>query len=381
MDFGLTIDQKSFINEIAEFCSAHCKAIDINDLEKRGADPEAIEQKLAAKSWYGLPFPEEYGGSGRGYLSVGLLIERLAMGGYPYPGRLQITMLNGLNVLKNGSHAQKMDLLPKICRGERTMSISVTEPNAGSNIASLQTAATPKDDGWVINGQKLYSSGAVGERNIIMVAARTDFSVKAHKGLTLFLVPSTRPGLKFTRLEAMGRNIGGLYEVFFDDVWVPNENVLGEVNKGWSAMTKGFNVERAIVSAGYLGFSERIFNHTVTIANERYGRNGDSGKRGAVMSRLAEFATELQAAKLLTYQALRLADREKLSIEAVCQCKVYGSELAKRLGDFCAEVAGGIGYRMDSLAQWYYRETRIVTVGGGSSQIMRNVAAAQLGLK
>jgi alkylation response protein AidB-like acyl-CoA dehydrogenase len=381
MEFDLTPDERIFVDEVDAFCAAECQNIDINDLEVSGADPEDIEQKLTARGWYGLPFPTEYGGAGKGYFQVGLLVERLARGGYPYPGRLQITMLNGLNVLKNGSHEQKIDLLPRIASGDRTMSISVTEPNAGSDIASMQTRAEEKDGGYVISGQKLYSSGAAGEKNIIMVATRTDFSVKAHKGLTLFLVPSTSPGLKFNRLESMGRNIGGLYEVFFDDVWVPRGNILGEVNNGWSAMTKGFNAERAIVSAGYLGFAERIFNHTVKIARDRYGQGVSAEQRGAVMCRLAEFASELQAAKLLIYQALRLADRHELPIEAVCQCKVYASELVKRLGDWCSEIAGGWGYLMNSLVQWYYRESRIVTVGGGSSQIMRNVAASQLGLK
>ncbi|KJS31226.1 MAG: hypothetical protein VR64_12315 [Desulfatitalea sp. BRH_c12] len=381
MEFGLTPDQKSFVDEVDAFCAAECRNIDINDLEAKGADPEGIEQKLAARGWYGLPFPTEYGGAGMGYFHVGLLIERLVRGGYPYPGRLQITTLNGLNVLKSGTHAQKKDLLTKIARGERTMSISVTEPNAGSDIASMQTRAEEQNGGYVINGQKLYSSGAVGEKNIIMVATRTDFSVKAHRGLTLFLVPSTSKGLQFNRLESMGRNIGGLYEVFFDDVWVPKENILGEVNKGWTAMTGGFNAERAIVSAGYLGFAERIFNDALKIAASRFGLGTAAEQRGAVMCRLAEYATEIQAAKLLIYQALGLADRHELSIEAVCQCKVYTSELVKRLGDFCCEIAAGQGCLMDSLVQWYYRESRIVTVGGGSSQIMRNVAAAQLGLK
>ncbi len=381
MEFGLTADQEKFIREVDEFCRVECRNINIGDLEEKGADPEDIEEKLVERGWYGLPFPKEYGGAGKGYFYVGLLIERLARGGYPYPGRLQITTLNGLNVLKNGSHEQKLDILPKLSSGERTMSISVTEPNAGSDIASLKTKAEEKDGGYVINGQKLYSSGAVGGKNIIMVATRTDPSVRIHKGLTLFLVPANSPGMEFNRLKSMGRNIGGLYEVFFDDVRVPKEAILGQLNNGWAAMTKGFNSERAIVSAGYLGFAERIFNEAVKIVQTRYTSKEKKLEHGAVLGRLAELASEIQAARLLTYQALRLADRKKLSIEAVCQCKICASELARKLGDFCSEIAAGKGYLMESLVQWFYRESRIVTVGGGSSQIMRNVAGAQLGLK
>ena len=125
---------------------------------------------------------------------------------------------------------QKEKLLPKIIKGEVTMSISATEPNAGSDIASLTTKAIAKDGGYSITGQKVFSSGAAGEKNIIIVAARTDFTKARHKGLTLFLVPSRTEGIEFRRLEALGRNVGGLYEVFFEDAWVPEENILGGLN-------------------------------------------------------------------------------------------------------------------------------------------------------
>lgn len=381
MEFGLTREQEQFVREVDSFCEAECRNIDIGYLEEKGTDPEELEAKLVSKGWYGLPFPKEYGGAGKGYFDVGLLIERLARGGYPYPGRLQITTLNGLSVLENGTRKQKLDILPKIAKGEQTMSISVTEPNAGSDVASLSTMAEQKNGGYVINGQKVYSSGARGDKNIIMVAARTDPSQKGRKGLTLFLVPANTPGLKFVRMKSMGRNIGGLYEVFFDDVWVTEEHVLGEVNKGWVALTRGFNVERAIVSAGYLGFAERIFIDALSIAKQRYGQEDAEESRGAVMTRIAEFESQIQAGKLLTYKTLHLADQDKPSIETVCHCKIYTSELARRLGDFCAEIAGGQGYMSSSMVQWYFRESRILTVGGGSSQIMRNVAGAQLGLK
>ncbi|MDX9788085.1 MAG: acyl-CoA dehydrogenase family protein [Desulfobacterales bacterium] len=381
MEFGLTGEQQKFLKEVAQFCEAECGAVPIEELEEKGVDPEALEAKIAAKGWYGLPYPKEYGGMGKGYFDIGLLIEELARGGYPYPGRLQLTTMIGLNILKNGTRSQKLNILPKVSRGESTLSISVTEPDSGSDIASLKTKAVENKGGYLLSGQKLYNSCSAGDKNTIMVAARTDATVPVHKGLTMFLVPANSPGLTFRRLHSMGRKIGGLYEVFFDDVRVPRESVLGEVNKGWAVLTGGFNVERAIISAGLIGFARRMFNDLLKNVNDRYGPSVNPERRGAVMCRVAEFASQIQAAKLLTDQALRSADKHDLSIETVCQCKIVGSELVKKLGDFCAEVAGGKGYLMSSLVQWYFRESRIVTIGGGSSQVMRNVAGAQLGLK
>lgn len=381
MDFTLSVDQENFIKEVEEFCRKECTCVDIAALEATGAEPEDLEHKLVKKGWYGLPFPKEYGGQDRGFFDTGLLIEGLAGGGYPYPGRFQVSMLNGLNVFKNGSEEQKKIILRGLISGDLTLSISVTEPNAGSDIASLTTAAVPKDGGFSITGQKVFSSGAAGAKNIIVVAARTEPTKTRQEGLTLFLVPSKTKGIEFRRLDSLGRRIGGLYEVFFDEVWVPGENILGKLNEGWSAMTNGFNVERAIVSAGYLGFAERIFQEVLEIVKTRSCDNRLLCSYDSISGKVAEFAIEIQAAKLLTYRALWLASEQKSAIEEVSHSKVYCSELVKRLGDFAMEVAGGFGYLMNSIVQWYFRESKIVTIGGGSSQIMRNIAGAALGLK
>lgn len=159
------------------------------------------------------------------------------------------------------------------------------------------------------------------------------------------------------------------------------ENILGKLNDGWSALTSGFNVERAVVAANYLGYAERIFREVLKIANHRTCNNRVVGSYDAISQRIAEFAIEIQAHRLLTYRALWMADEKMSAIEEVSQSKVYGSELIKRLGDFAMEVAGGPGYLMDSLTQWFFRESKIVTIGGGSSQMMRNLIGATLGLK
>ncbi len=381
MDFSLSKEQENFEKEIEEFCRKECSDVDIAQLEETGTNPEDIERKLVEKGWYGLVFPVEYGGLGQRFFDLGLLLEGLFRGGYPYPGRFQITMLNAMNLFRNGSEEQKKEILPKVIQGELTMSISVTEPNAGSDIASMITKAIPKDGGFSINGQKVYSSGAAGENNIIVLGARTDPTKPRHKGLTIFLVPSRTKGIEFRRLESLGRRIGGLYEVFLEDVWVPKENILGALNNGWSVMTNGFNEERAIVSAGYLGFAERIFNDILQIIRTRSINNKMLGSYPSIVQKVAEFATEVQAAKLITYRSLVTVDEGKPAIEEVSQSKLYCSELVKRLGDFGMEVAGGSGYLMNSMVQWYFRESKIVTIGAGSSQIMRTIAGAALGLK
>jgi len=381
MKLLLSDEQENFLKEIEEFCRKECANINIFDLEESGSDPEEIDRKIVEKGWYGLPFPKEYGGLNRGIFELGLLSEGLMHWGYPFPGRFQLTMLNALNLFKNGSEDQKKLFLPKIIKGEMTMSISVTEPNAGSDIASLTTKAVQKDGGFLINGQKVYSSGAARKNNIIIVGARTDETRPKHRGITLFLVPSETKGIEFNLLKSLGRRIGGLYEVFFDDVWVPKENILGKLNEGWEAMTNGFNVERAIVSASYLGFAERIFDEVINTVLTRMSNHQQFRGLESIAYQVAEYGIEVQAAKLLVYHSLSLVEEGKSAIEEVCQSKLFCSELIKKLGDFAMEVSAGEGYLLTSLMQWYFRESKIVTIGGGSSQIMRNIIANLNGLK
>ncbi|MBT8340302.1 MAG: acyl-CoA/acyl-ACP dehydrogenase, partial [Desulfatitalea sp.] len=182
MDFSLSGEQTAFVDEVAAFCRKHCADVDINELERTGSDPEDIEAKLVESGYYGLPFPEAYGGKGKDFFYFGLLLEGLLRGGYPYPGRFQATMLNALNVFESGSESQKKEILPKVISGEATLSISLTEPNSGTDVASLKTKAVEMDGGFAITGQKVYSSGAAGEKNIIVAGVRTDPAAPRHKG-------------------------------------------------------------------------------------------------------------------------------------------------------------------------------------------------------
>ncbi|MBW1708004.1 MAG: acyl-CoA/acyl-ACP dehydrogenase [Deltaproteobacteria bacterium] len=381
MDFELSEEHRSLLREVKEFCRKECGNIDIGQLEESGDNPDEVEKKLLETGWYGLPFPTEYGGLGRGFFDAGLAVRGLVRWGYPYPGLYQLVVLNALNLFENGSEKQRREILTKVIRGELTVTISVTEPNAGSDIASLTTKAVQRDGGFSITGQKVFSSGAAGENNMIILAARTHPTEKRHKGITLFLVPAKTKGLEFIRLQSMGRRIGGLYEVFLDEVWVPEENVLGELHGGWKALTKGFNAERAIATCGYLGFAERIFADIVKSSRERSCNDKQLGNYSCIAQQIAELAIEIQAAELLSFRSLYLAEEGKPGIEEVSQSKVYLAELTKKLGDVAMQMAGGNGYLMSSMTQWFFRESKISTIGGGSSQMMRTVAAAALGLK
>ena len=386
MNFSLSEEQQTLVKEVDEFC----RELDVDGmkvalLERPGADSEALEEelerKLIEKGWYGLPFPSEYGGQDKGAFELGLLMQAFHRGGLPYPGRMSITVFNGLNVYHNGTEDQIKEIIPKIIRGERSISISVTEPNAGSDINAMKTKSVPDKGGFRIAGQKVYSSGAAAKRNIIVVATRSDSKKHVRDCMTLFLVPSSTKGLEFRRLESLGRRMGGLYEVFFDDVWVPEENVLGKVNQGWKALTKNFNVERAVASAAHLGFAERIFSGVLQILQTRMCNGRLLGRYQSVRQQLADYAMEIEAARLLVYRSFYTIDAGKAAIEEVSTSKLYCSELVKQIGDFAMEMAAGSGYLIKSLIQWYFRESRIATIGAGSSQMMRNTAGAMLGLK
>ncbi len=386
MDFSLSEEQKALVKDVDEFC----KELEVNSgkvslLERPGPESEKLEddleKKIVEKGWYGLPFPAEYGGQNKGAFELGLLLQAFHRGGLPYPGRMSISIFCGLNVLHYGTEQQKRQILPKLMRGELTLTISITEPDAGSDVKAMKCKSVPKDEGFYITGQKVYSSGAAGKDNIICVVTRTHAKKPLRDCMTLLLVPANTKGIVFRRLESMGRRMGGLYEVFFDNVWVPKENVLGKVNEGWNALTGNFSVERAVASAAHLGFCERIFNDILETAKTRVCRNRVLGDYQSVGQRVAEFAAELQAARILVYSAFCSIDQGKQSLEEVSMCKLFCSELQKRLGDAAMELAGGYGYLKDSMTQWYYRESRIATIGAGSSQMMRNAMGIALGLR
>ncbi len=386
MDFELSEQQMALINDVDEFCrELNVDSNMVNLLEKGGPDADELErkldQKLVKNGWYGLPFPEQYGGMGKGAFELGLFIEAFHRGGLPYPGRIVTTLFLGLHVLHNGSEEQKNEIIPKIVRGETTLSISVTEPGAGSDINAMKTKAVEDGDGFSISGQKVYSSGAAGENNIIVLAARTDSKKHVRDCLTLFLVPSNSKGIEFRKLDSLGRRIGGLYEVFLDDVWVSKRNVLGEVNQGWKVLMSNFNVERAVAAASNLGYTERIFNEVLHVARTKMCNGQQIGTYESVAQEIAEYAIEIEASRLLVYRAFCTIEEGKRAVEEVSVSKLYATELLKRLGDFAMGLSGASAYRKDSVLQWYFRESRIGTIGGGSSQIMRNLAGTTLGLK
>lgn len=379
VDFRFTERQERLRSEVRSFCQEEIPNLDIRALDAEGSYPAELDNKMVEKGWFGLPFPKEYGGMGYGIVETAIIAEELFAGGYP--GTYLVTVFNALNVLHNGTEEQKREYIPRVIRGEITMSISITEPNAGSDLGGISTKAVEDGDEFVIEGQKVYQSHAAGSDNVMVMVTRTDTSGSRHHGITIFLVPSKTEGIIFRRLDSLGRRIGGLYEVFMEGVRVPRTNMIGELHKGWKVLISGLETERAAVCAGYVGQGKYGLDQIVQFARENIFRLRPIGSYESVAHRLASLAAEFQAAKMLAYRGVWMAKEGLPAMKEVSMAKMFISELLRKIGDFGMEISRGYGYLPDLPMARLWRETRISTVAGGSSQMMRNAIARTMGLK
>jgi alkylation response protein AidB-like acyl-CoA dehydrogenase len=332
-------------------------------------------QKLGADRWLGVGWPKEHGGLEHGPIEQFIFFDEVRRAGFPVP----ILTLNTVSptLLRFGTEAQKNEYLPRILAGKCHFSIGYTEPNAGTDLASLQTTAVRDGDEYVIRGQKMWTSLA-GHADYIWLACRTDPSAKAHKGLSILIVPTDSDGIEMSRIDAMGP--GSTYAVYYDDVRVPVDNLVGDENDGWQLITSQLNHERVVICAP--GIMEELFLGTVEWAKET--PNGEGGKvvdLPWVRTNLARVYAGLEVLKLFNWQqAWRIAEGRLGAAEA-STIKVYGTEFYIEAARLLMEVHGasGVLHRSSEGAilagrlEKYYRTTLVLTFGGGTNEVQRDI--------
>jgi len=292
-----------------------------------------------------------------------------------------VSIFCGLNIIEHGSEEQKKFYIPKMIKNEIRLSIGITEPNAGSDAAALTTSAVLDGDSWVINGQKTFQTAADAKNNIICLYVRTDKNVPKHKGISQILVPNDTPGVEIRRIKTLGRKMLHTSEIFFEDVRVPRENLVGELNGGWKMLLSGLELERLYVCSTYIGSSQTLVNLALEHAKQRVQFGRPIGTFQAIGHMLADMQTEVDAARLLVYRAAWMHDQGMPCMKEVSMAKLYGSEAYARLSNQGMQIMGGYGYSMEYDMQRHFRDSRILTVSAGSSQMQRTVIARQMGLR
>jgi len=309
-----------------------------------------------------------------------VLCDEVAKAGGDFATRIALQAWGSAMLSTAGSEALRREFLPAVAAGKLKLSFSLTEPNSGSDAASLTTRARLDGDDWLINGQKLFSSGADAPGNHIILAARTEKSDKRQDGISLFLVPNDLPGITIRRLDVIGRRMLGLCEIFFDDVRLPSRYLIGEAGRGWEYIGQHLERERITLAANYLGSASQALDDAVTYAQDRQQFNRPIGKFQSISHMLAESATELECCRWLTYVAAWRYDNKLPCRKEASMAKLYVSEALQRITQVGMQVLGGHAYTTDHPMQMHWRDARNATVGGGTSQIQKELIARELSL-
>ncbi|MFC9789627.1 acyl-CoA dehydrogenase family protein [Rhodococcus sp. NPDC127528] len=381
MSVEFSTEQRAFAQAVADFCKREAGTREKRDqLTNRGAHNhnQGIYEKMAELGWLGLTIPESYGGSEATMVDMCILLEETARGMAPI-GAIGPTLITGGAYEKFGTPEQKDTVLRGIVRGA-SQSISMSEPEAGSDVGNLSTKAEKTADGWVINGQKTWCSNAHISENILLVA-RTSRGESKHEGLTMFHVPADTAGLKISPIELMGGQ-KETNDLFFTDCVLPADAVVGEVGGGWRQLMTGLNFERLILSAMILGTAERAFEDTLGFITQRKQFGRPIGSFQALRHRMADLATEIECTKLLVYSVAREADAnpDKMLAREASMAKLKATETAKRVALEGMQMMGGYGYAAEFDMERHVRATLVSTIFGGTSEIQRDIIGKTFGL-
>ena len=381
MDFEFTEEQRMLRDSVRRMMAKVATPEYVRRLDREQAFPDELYEEWVKMGLFRMPFPEEYGGLGGSVIDMVIIAEELSYKSFDLFTAYGGPVFCGLNILRKGTEEQKRYWIPKMLAGEVKFSISMSEPDAGSDIGAMRSNAKRNGAGWVINGQKLWATGAGARNNVINVYVKTDPNVFYRKGMSLFLVDNNAPGVELRKLDMLGRRCTGTFEIFFTDVRVPEERLLGGENKGWDVVLAGLQVERISSTAGYIGGMQAILDLALDYAKERKQFGRAIGTNQAMAHMLADMQTELEASRLLMWRAAWQLASGKDALKEISMAKLFASEAYARLANQGMQVLGAYGYNMEFDMQRHFRDARSATIGAGTSQMQRNLIAGLMGLK
>ncbi len=377
MDFNFSDDIELLRKNVADFVREVVEPVAMK-IEEDNEIPEDIIEQSKAMGLFSLGIPEEYGGLGLNMVDKCVIYEELGKTHNGYTTLLGAhTGIGTVGIVEFGTEEQKQKYLPKMATGEWIGSFALTEPSAGSNAANMKTKAVKKGDKYILNGSKHYITNAV-DGHVFTVMAVTDPS-KGAKGITSFIVEKDSPGFIVGTVEdKMGLRGSHSAELFFEDMEVPVENVLGEEGQGYINALKVLANGRAGLAARNLGSSKKLLEHSLDYAQERVQFDQPIIEMQAVQHMLAEISKEIAALEALTYKVAWMSDQKMRVVKDAAIAKLYGSEVYNNVADLAVQIHGGIGYMRDYPIERYYRDARITKIYEGTSEIQKNIIAGEL---
>ncbi|HET7616527.1 MAG TPA: acyl-CoA dehydrogenase, partial [Bacillales bacterium] len=373
MDLTFTDEQEMMRKMVRDFAGKEIAPI-VENMDEADEYPLEAIRKMGELGLMGIPILEKYGGAGMDFTSYIIAIHELSKVSASFGVILSVHTSVGTNpILYFGTEEQKQKYIPKLASGEYIGAFGLTEPGAGSDAGSLTTRAVKKDDHYVLNGSKVFITNGEAA-DVFIVFARTNPDETGGPGVSAFIVDRDTEGFSIGKKEKkMGLNGSGTVEIVFEDAKVPAENLLGEEGEGFKIAMANLDVGRIGIAAQALGIAEAALEHATAYAKERVQFGKPIGKQQAVGFKLADMATEVEAAKLMTYRAANLRLRGVPCGREASMAKLFASTAARKAAIEAVQVYGGYGYTKDYPAERLFRDAKVTEIYEGTSEIQRRV--------
>ena len=383
LSFELSEEQKILRQTVRNFAEREIRPV-CRELDEKEEFSVELTRKMGELGLFGLLVSEEYGGSGMGYLSYMIAVEEIARVDGSQAATLAAGVSLGISpIYYFGNEEQKRYWLPKLCSGEMLASFGLTEPNAGSDAGASQTTAVLDGNEWVINGSKIFiTNSCTPISGVCVVQCVTGKRPDGKRELSCILVPNGTKG--FTARPMKGKMVwraSNTGELIFEDCRVPKENLLGKRGDGFHQMLATLDGGRLSIGAMGLGGAQGAYEAALRYANEREQFGRTIGSFQAVAFKLADMATQIEAARWLLYYAAWLADNKRPFTKEAAMAKLYCSEVMRRVADQAVQIHGGYGLMKEFFVEKYYRNAKLLEIGEGTSEVQRIVIARQIGVK
>ncbi len=377
LSFELSEEQQLIRDSIKDFVERHVKP-DVKERDASKEFPHDLVKKLADQGFMGMVHPEKYGGGGVGHVSFCLAIEEIAR----WDASLALTVASHTSLASGhialaANDSQKEKYLTPLAKGEKLGAWCLTEPGSGSDASGMKTTAIKKGDKYILNGTKIFiTQGSVGD--IYVVLAKTDPD-KGTKGISAFIVEGNWDGVESGgKMEKLGMNSSDTTEVIFEDVEVPEENLLGELGRGFVDTMKVLDGGRIGIGALSVGIARGALEESLKYSGERKQFGSSIGDFQAIETKMANMATEIDAARMLVHRAAWLKDKGKPFTKEVSMAKLFASELAVRAADEAVQIHGGYGYIKEYHVERFLRDAKLMTIGEGTSEVQRMIIGREL---
>ncbi len=377
VQYELTEQQQQIKHAVREFVEAEVKP-HVMEWDEAQYFPKELFRRMGELGLMGVIFPEEYGGAGLGYVEYATVIEEIAR----VDGAIALSVAahNSLcsnHIYQYGNEQQRSRFLTPLARGERLGAWALTEPGSGSDASGLRTTAVPRDGGWVLNGTKNFTTHGISGDTCVVLAI-TDRELRS-RGISAFIVERGTAGFLAGRKEnKLGVRASETASIQFEDCFVPEENMLGERGRGFVNAMQILDGGRISIAALAVGIAQGAYEAALKYSKERYQFGKPICEFEAIQFKLADMATQIEAARLLTLRAAYLKDNHQPTTKESSMAKLFASEMAVKVCEEAIQIHGGYGYTKDYPPEKYWRDAKICTIGEGTSEVQRLVIARQL---